>query len=92
MAPVIRILPEWQCWPTWDHEVGEPIDANALGLPPELVARVVAWDERFQSTFDADYPPDSAFATPEAESAWRAEGDAIVEAIRARGLVVIDRR
>lgn len=92
MAPVIRFMPEWQCWPTWDHDAGEPIDPGELGLPPELVARLLAWDDQFQSIFNADYPPDSAFPTPAAEAAWRAEGDVLIDALRAAGFAVVDRR
>lgn len=92
MARVIRIAPEWRCWPTRDDDVGEPIDPNELGLPPELVARLLAWDEQFQATFEAGYPPDSAFPTPAAEAGWRTEGDALIAALRGQGLVVIDRR
>lgn len=92
MSSVLRVAPEWECWPLWDHETGDNLDPASLGLPPDLVRCVAAWDDRFQATFNRDDPPASDFPSAEARAVWRAEGDALIAALRARGFAVIDRR
>ncbi len=92
MPPVIRFFSSFRCWPTWNHADGDNLDPASLGLPPDLLARLLAWDDRFQAIFNDDYPPDSAFPTPEAEAEWTREGDAIVAALKALGLSIIDQR
>ena len=92
MAPVLRIAPEWECWPLWDHETGDNFDPNDLGLPSGLAARIVDWDNQFQTIFNRDDPVASDFPTPQARTAWRAEGDALIDALRGAGFAVVDRR
>ena len=81
LVPPLRLAPEYGCWPLWDAAGENPLP-EAWPFSPELTARLVAWDEVFQATLE-DYPPDSRFASPAAEIAWRAEGEALAEAIRA---------
>lgn len=78
----IRFNPEWGCYPLWDDATGEPLELGAIGLPPDLAARIDAWDGLFQAILDQNYPPDSKFASPEAEAAWVAEGKALAEELR----------
>ncbi len=92
MAPVLRVAPEWECWPLWDHETGDNFDPNDLDLPAALATRIVAWDNQFQAIFKRDDPAASDFPSWEARLAWRTEGDAIIDALRASGLAVVDRR
>jgi len=92
MAPVLRVAPEWECWPLWDHETGDNLDPATIGLPTELATRIAKWDEQFQAIFNRDDPPASDFPSAAARNAWRAEGDALFEALRAAGFAVVDRR
>ncbi len=92
MPPVLRIAPEWECWPLWDHDTGDNFDPRDLGLPPDLAARLVGWDDQFQAIFNREDPPASDFPSREARTAWTAEGDALIEALRAAGFTVVDRR
>lgn len=92
MAPVLRVAPEWECWPLWDHETGGNLDPATIGLPPGLAAHIAVWDEQFQAIFNCDDPPASDFPSAAARNAWRAEGDALIEALRAAGFAVVDRR
>ncbi|MDQ3578094.1 MAG: hypothetical protein M3443_10945 [Actinomycetota bacterium] len=77
----VMLQPEWGTGPIWvatGDDFAEPYDADevtdVLDLSDELRGAIAAWDDRFQNTFNAEYPPDSAFATPEDEAAWLAEG------------------
>lgn len=78
---LLRLAPEYGCWPTWDDETGDNIDPADLSIPADLHARIVVWDGDFQATLDNACPPDSRFADAAAESAWRTEGEAILQAL-----------
>lgn len=79
--PPIRLAPEYGCWPTWNDTTGDTLDPAELPIPAALVDRILSWDAAFQATLDDAYPPDSRFATEAAEAAWRAEGNAIFDAL-----------
>ena len=89
---VLRVAPEWECWPLWDHETGDNLDPTSLGLPTELATRIAVWDDQFQAIFNRDDPQASDFPSAEARTAWRAKGDALIQALRAAGFAVVDRR
>lgn len=78
---VLRVAPEFQCWPTWDDATGDNLDPAELPIPAPLADRIRLWDEAFQAMFDDAYPPDSRFTDAAAEAAWRAEGAAIFDAL-----------
>lgn len=77
----LRLAPEWECWPLWNDETGDNLDPRDLDLPPALLARLVAWDDVFQATFNRDDPLASVLPGED----WKAEGRALAEAIRASG-------
>lgn len=81
----LRLAPEWECWPLWDDETGDNLDPRDLKLPPTLLARLLAWDDLFQATFNRDDPLASVLPGEE----WRAEGRALADAIRALRFEVI---
>ena len=58
----IRLDPELGCWPTWrvsDNECDENINPASLTNDSTLLARLMDWDARFQSSYNMDDP--SAF-------------------------------
>lgn len=79
--PAIRLAPEYGCWPTWNDATGDTLDPAELPIPGALADRILRWDAAFQATLDDAYPPDSRFPTEAAEAAWRAEGNAIFDAL-----------
>ncbi len=79
----LRLAPEFGCWPLWDDRTGDNLDPRELGLPADLVARLIAWDNRFQANFDTAYPPDSRFPDQAAEAAWIDEGHGLLAALQA---------
>ena len=78
---ILRLAPEYGCWPTWDQDTGDTIDPVDLPIPRDLADRLKHWDDLFQATLDQNYPPDSRFPDHVAEIAWRAEGEAIYAAL-----------
>jgi len=81
----LRLAPEWECWPLWDDETGDNLDPRDLGLPPALLARLVAWDDVFQATFNRDDPLASVLPGED----WREEGRALTQALAASGFSVV---
>ncbi|MGV3574711.1 MAG: hypothetical protein ACO1O4_06175 [Devosia sp.] len=81
----LRLAPEWECWPLWNDETGDNLDPRDLKLPPALLARLVAWDDVFQATFNRDDPPASVLPG----ESWHEEGRALAAAIRALRFEVI---
>lgn len=79
--PILRLSPEYGCWPTWDDATGDNLDPAEFGLPQDLTKRIRRWDDAFQATLDHDYPPDSRFPDEAAETVWQAEGEAIFQAL-----------
>ncbi|MCR6633761.1 hypothetical protein [Devosia sp.] len=80
----LRLAPEWECWPLWD-ETGDNLDPSDLDMPPALLARLVAWDDVFQATFNREDPLASVLPGEE----WRAEGRALAEALKVSGFEVL---
>lgn len=77
----IRLAPEFGCWPTWNDATGDPLDPAELPIPLALAQRILHWDDAFQAILDDAYPPDSRFPDAAAEAAWRAEGNALFDAL-----------
>jgi hypothetical protein len=85
----ITLQPEWGTGPIWitrGDSISEPYDADevtdVLDLSVDLREAITAWDDRFQATFNSEYPPDSAFATPDDEAAFIADGKRLALRIR----------
>jgi hypothetical protein len=86
---VIKLMPEYgagSLWVSLDGGIFDVYDVaeitEIVPLSAELLAALAAWDERFQATFNEEYPPDSAFPTPEGEAAFVAEGAELARRIR----------
>ncbi len=80
-ALILRLSPEFGCWPLWDDATGDNLDPADLPIPAALLDRIKTWDDAFQATLDPSYPPDSRFPTEADEQAWLTEGDAVFEAL-----------
>lgn len=80
--PAIRLVPEYRMSPLRDRARDEPVDPAALGLSPSLVARIAAWDARFQAIFDDENLFGARFPDLASEQAWFEEGLAVAAAIR----------
>jgi hypothetical protein len=78
---ILRLAPEYGCWPTWDDETGDILDPAALPIPAALAERILRWNAALQATLDQGYPPDSRFPDDADAAAWRAEGEAIGHAL-----------
>ena len=60
----IRLSPQLGCWPTWRRSQDENFDPATIIKDPILLAKLNAWDDRFQASYDSkDYAamPSQAF-------------------------------
>ena len=64
----------WPIWPDYDGMMGA-IPPEELPISKELVHDINAWDNKFQATFDDNYPPDSAFKTIQEEKDFIYDGE-----------------
>ncbi len=76
-----KLMPEYGCSPVWklSDQPAENIPIFELPVSEDLRASLEKWDEMFQSTFDASYPPNSGFANPKDAEAFLRRGETLVE-------------
>ena len=79
-----KLMPEYGCSPVWrlSDQPSENIPISELPVSEKLRASLEKWDETYQSTFDASYPPDSGFGNPKDGEAFLSKGGVLVEEIR----------
>ncbi len=85
MSRDLLIAPSWigrsGLWLTDAKGARREADAEDIGLSEDLADRLEAWMDLFDSIYDEDDEPASAFASPADEQAWLAEGEAVAAAI-----------
>ena len=70
--------------PIFCHEANEMghIDLRDVQVSPELKRAIQRWDDAYQLTFNADYPPDSDFKSAEAEFEFTKKGRELFEKLK----------
>ncbi len=58
-------------------------DVKKLPISDDLKEAIQAWDDEYQGTLDRNYPPDSAFKSPDAETAHTRKGAELAERLQA---------
>jgi hypothetical protein len=79
----IKIRPEYGSSPIWMKNTEGWYENSLLNefrdiIPNELMISIVLWDEKFQKTFDIDYPPNSGFESVDALISFNEEGEKFV--------------
>ena len=74
MPEIIRLMPDYYCWPLWWGDTHEPgdIDPKTLPLSDKTCSLLQKWADLFDATLNEDYPPNSSFVD-------HAERDAFVK-------------
>lgn len=82
---VIKIMPEYGTGPLWQKRSSEEpfynIEPKELHLSSSLIDQLEDLDVMYQSTFNEIYPPDSRFASQNAESVFEEKGIEIWKAL-----------
>src|SRR5689334_9545787 len=77
MDKLIKLMPEYGCFPLWEYLDGELVDNTngaALPLTGDLFEALNRWATAYERTLNSEYPPDSGFASPAEEEAFETEG------------------
>jgi hypothetical protein len=71
-----KLMPEYECAPVWEDvpDGTRNVDPAQLPISPELARELNGWADEFEATFNAEYPPDSGFPSPEAEADFDRRG------------------
>ena len=75
--PNLKLRPDYQCFPLWeinDESISEDIDPNGLPISQELKRDLYAWMDKYNSTLDWEYPPDSGFKSEQEEQQFKQDG------------------
>lgn len=81
----LRLSPEYLASPIFCPDVDHMghIDEKELPISEALKADLLNWDVEYQDTFDASYPPDSGFQTPELAEAHQKKGAELARRLQA---------
>ncbi len=77
MDKLIKLMPDYGCFPLWEYAAGDLIDnadPERLPLTGDLKAALGRWASAYDATLNQEYPPDSSFPSPADEDAFEAEG------------------
>jgi hypothetical protein len=75
-SKMLKIMPEYQCFPLWLKGDGifENISPDDLPISNALKIRLTNWQNKFDSTLNHDYPPESGFKSLVEEDLFEEEG------------------
>jgi hypothetical protein len=82
MNIVIKIMPEYECYPIWISENGgifENINPRELKISEILKNQIENWDSKFEKTYNKKNPINSGFNNKSQEIAFEKEGVIIQE-------------
>lgn len=81
----LKLMADYDCYPLWGQgETGvDNVDPADLPISPGLRDALEAWAQRYDDTLDRDDPRRSGFHTPEAEAAFKAEGEVLLGRLKA---------
>ena len=80
----IKLMADYQCHPLWNMSPCKYGDMSPDELPisQELKDQLHAWARAFDATLNMDYPPDSGFASDEAEAEFKRQGYRLADQLR----------
>jgi hypothetical protein len=72
----IRVLADYDCWPTWvdTGDFFDDVDPKTLPVSVELADALLEWADEYDTILVRDNPGESAFRTPEHKARWVKQG------------------
>jgi hypothetical protein len=64
MKTILKLMPEYKCYPIWISENGGVFDniaPNQLNISSNLKSKIEEWDNVFEKTFNCENPVESGF-------------------------------
>ncbi|WP_176884290.1 hypothetical protein [Nocardioides sp. YR527] len=65
VPPTIRVMSEYDCWPTWDDETGRNVDPGSLPITRQCVQQLNAWAARYDASLNRSDPSRSKMSDPQ---------------------------
>ena len=83
-ARSLKLMADYDCSPLWEQtETGmDNIDPENLPISQGLRDALNAWAHRYNNTLDRNDPCRSGFPIPEAEAAFNADGQALLDRLK----------
>lgn len=81
----LKLMPDYYSYPLWEETEGgyDNVDPAEIPISPGLKNDLISWAQKYDDTLDRDDPRQSGFPTPEAEAAFKAEGEALLARLKA---------
>ena len=81
----LKLMADYECSPLWDQtETGtDNIDPEDLPISQGLRDALNAWAQQYDGTLDRADPHRSGFPNPEAEVTFNADGQALLDRLKA---------
>jgi hypothetical protein len=78
-------MADYDCWPLWQPIDDGPTNVDPADLPitPALRDALYDWARRYNDILNREDPAQSNFKTLEAEAAFKADGQALLERLTA---------
>jgi hypothetical protein len=77
MSVVVKIMPEYECYPIWiskNEGIFENIKPSELKISDALKRQIENWDSKFENTYDRKNPINSGFKNENEISVFEKEG------------------
>ena len=73
-------MTDYYSYPLWEENENsyENVNPDDLPISSGLRDALTGWAQRYDDTLDRDDPRQSGFSTPEAEAAFKAEGEVLL--------------
>ncbi|MET3213173.1 UNVERIFIED_ORG: hypothetical protein ABIC48_000916 [Burkholderia territorii] len=80
----IKLMADYQCFPLWEASPGAVGNIDPKDLPISLLLqqRLIAWAAIFDATLNMNDPASSGFASEQAISDFRKEGEALARQLQ----------
>lgn len=81
----LKLMPDYYSYPLWEEtESGyDNVNPSEISISSGLKDDLICWAQKYDDTLDRDDPRQSGFPTPEAEAAFKAEGEALLTRLKA---------
>lgn len=77
----IKLMPEYECYPTWVENDGmfDNIDPKELPISLDLANRITKWSDDYEKTYDKEDPRESRFLSNLDKNSFIEEGERLRE-------------
>lgn len=81
---VVRVLPDYDCYPTWVRQGTDydNVSPDTLPVSDGLARELDRWGDEYDATLDRDNPIESGFPTPEEKEDFAVRGEELARRLQ----------